>query len=1084
MPAKSKERASAKIVPLKKNEAPKGEPSPEKKSSPNTRKKTPTKPAPKLPPKHHSFMSSELAADVTSVVVIGVCILVMVGFFMTDSSGVMGNLITNLFRGLFGIGAFVLPVALIGVCIYVLFASKKQIPAYRSVPSAIIFLALITFIHILKYSENMQQLSFTEFVSTFYGDGGAYAGGLFGASIGSTLIALLGVPGAFIVLFTVTLICVMVLTGKSVFTFLYDTYLDYRERRADTIQNEAYEEYEEYDEESYDEPMPPHSMLLKPLPQREFVPERSLKRPTSKKGSKQRKPMVFEIEKTDNRQEAKKVLLIAEEINEKRFGTPYVAKPPQRVYLEPVIPHTEEDMNRGEIYVGLVPETAVVQHMMADFSDGQGAGNEEMQPARPPHQQANIPYDEPVYIPYNETAYAPSESEYEAYEEEDNDNDDVFIYPDPPAFSQPKPVNNMPMHNASMRNMPVNNAPMYNASMNSAPMGNPPMNSVPMHNASMNVAPMGNPSMNSVPMHNASTNNAPMNNAPVNNAPMHNASMNNMPMNSAPMGNAPMNNAPSNYAPAPPSTNARPSSEGGRQLTEDEFLKEYYEDEPKIIQAKKKDISYESLPEPIEKEEFVYEKPPLTLLGKNTSVQTPSSKAQILENAKKLEETLKSFGVSAKVVEICTGPTVTRYELSPGQGVKVSKISSLSDDLALNLAAAGIRIEAPIPGKSAVGIEVPNKEVQPVFVSEVIWDEEFQKFPSKLAFGLGKDIAGDVIVWDIARMPHLLIAGATGAGKSVCINTLITSILYKSTPEEVKLLMIDPKVVELSVYNGIPHLLIPVVTDPKKAAGALNWAVVEMSSRYTQFAEAGVRDLKGYNAYRKEHGDNTFLPQIVIIIDELADLMMATPKEVEEAICRLAQLARAAGIHLIIATQRPSVDVITGLIKANVPSRLAFAVSSGTDSRTILDMVGAEKLLGKGDMLFKPVGMNKPLRVQGAFISDKEVESIVTFLKKDGPVEYDAEMIERITVAAGGGLVGGEEGTDEFTDAAIEFIVKKGKASVSMLQRQFRIGYNRAARIIEELEERGIVGEEDGSKPRQVLMTKYEWQDYKNRHVD
>lgn len=470
--------------------------------------------------------------------------------------------------------------------------------------------------------------------------------------------------------------------------------------------------------------------------------------------------------------------------------------------------------------------------------------------------------------------------------------------------------------------------------------------------------------------------------------------------------------------------------------------------------------------------------PPLDLLSINQAIQSSESKSEMLNNAKKLEITLKSFGVDAKVIQINKGPTVTRYELSPSQGVKVSKIVNLADDIALNLAASGIRIEAPIPGKAAVGIEVPNKESQSVSLRSVLESETFKKFHSKLAFALGEDITGQPVVTDIAKMPHLLIAGATGSGKSVCINTLITSILYKSTPEEVKLLLVDPKVVELSIYNGIPHLLIPVVTEPKKASAALNWAVREMLERYKDFAENGVRDIKGYNAMKKEKGEGNFMPQIVIIIDELADLMLAAPGEVEEAICRLAQMARAAGMHLIIATQRPSVDVITGVIKANIPSRLAFAVSSGIDSRTILDMTGAEKLLGKGDMLFYPQGMSKPVRIQGAFLSDKEVENIVNFIKKQSLADYDKEIIDKITTDVLQSGVESEE-TDAFFDKAVDLVIQKQKASTSMLQRQFRIGYNRAARLMESLESQGIVGPEEGSKPRKVLLTKQQWEEMK-----
>lgn len=480
---------------------------------------------------------------------------------------------------------------------------------------------------------------------------------------------------------------------------------------------------------------------------------------------------------------------------------------------------------------------------------------------------------------------------------------------------------------------------------------------------------------------------------------------------------------------------------------------------------------------PAEPAEKPYVFPPINLLGRDPGNTAGSGILEQQKNGRKLEMTLKSFGVEARVINVSAGPTVTRYEVSPSQGVKVSKIVNLADDIALNLAASGIRIEAPIPGKAAVGIEVPNKETKSVYLRTVLESDAFRKHPSKLAFALGEDITGNPIVTDIAKMPHLLIAGATGSGKSVCINTLITSILYKADPKEVKLLLVDPKVVELSVYNGIPHLLIPVVTDPKKASAALNWAVREMLERYNDFAACGVRDIKGFNAMKEEKGEPAAkMPQIVIIIDELADLMMAAPGEVEDSICRLAQMARAAGMHLIIATQRPSVDVITGVIKANIPSRLAFAVSSGIDSRTILDMVGAEKLLGKGDMLFYPSGQSKPSRIQGAFVTDKEVEQIVDFLRKSSRPGYTQEMVDQITAVAK--TAGGpSEEIDEFFEQAVDLILEKEKASVSMLQRQFRIGYNRAARLMDELERRGMVGPEEGSKPRKVLITRAQWEE-------
>ena len=488
--------------------------------------------------------------------------------------------------------------------------------------------------------------------------------------------------------------------------------------------------------------------------------------------------------------------------------------------------------------------------------------------------------------------------------------------------------------------------------------------------------------------------------------------------------------------------------------------------------------------------------PPADLLTKAAN-KAGDSRQHLQETAMKLQQTLKNFGVNVTITNISCGPAVTRYELQPEMGVKVSKIVNLADDIKLNLAAADIRIEAPIPGKAAIGIEVPNKENVMVSFRELVESEEFKKHPSKISFGVGKDIGGKVTVADIAKMPHLLIAGATGSGKSVCINTIIMSILYKANPKEVKLIMIDPKVVELSVYNGIPHLMIPVVTDPKKAAGALHWAVDEMTDRYQKFANASVRDLKGYNAKIESlptiEGDPKpeKLPQIVIIVDELADLMMVSPGEVEESICRLAQLARACGIHLIIATQSPSVNVITGLIKANMPSRIAFAVTSGVDSRTILDMNGAEKLLGKGDMLFSPQGIPKPVRVQGAFVSDEEVSAVVGFIKEqNGQVTYSAEMEEKLsnmesantTVAIDSSADAGDGRDVYFADAA-RLLMEKEKGSIGMLQRYFKIGFNRAARIMDQLEEAGIVGPEEGTKPRRVLMSPEQFEQYEEEYL-
>ena len=483
-----------------------------------------------------------------------------------------------------------------------------------------------------------------------------------------------------------------------------------------------------------------------------------------------------------------------------------------------------------------------------------------------------------------------------------------------------------------------------------------------------------------------------------------------------------------------------------------------YDSEKTQTVSIKQEISYDN-----------YKMPSVNLLNKIDNKNEDNSRKAVLKNASILEQTLANFGVQAKVNQVTVGPTITRYEIQPSPGVKVSKIVNLTDDIALSLAAKSIRMEAPIPGKSAIGIEVPNETPLMVGLRDVFESAEFKKFDSPLAMALGKDISGKPIIGDIGKMPHLLIAGSTGSGKSVCVNTLISSILYKAKPDEVKLLLIDPKVVELANYNGIPHLLIPVVTDPKKAANALNWAVVEMNKRYKMFAENGVKDITSYNEKCEDK-----LPKIVIIIDELADLMMASANDVEDYICRLAQMARAAGMHLIVATQRPSVDVITGVIKANIPSRIAFAVSSQTDSRTILDMGGAEKLLGKGDMLFYPLGASKPVRIQGAFISENESENIIDFVKSQvkEEIKYEEDILDTIS------KVNMEKSSDEddLLSEAIEFVVQSGQGSASMLQRKFKIGFNRAARLIDSMEERGIVGPNEGSKARKVLMSRQDLQ--------
>ena len=491
------------------------------------------------------------------------------------------------------------------------------------------------------------------------------------------------------------------------------------------------------------------------------------------------------------------------------------------------------------------------------------------------------------------------------------------------------------------------------------------------------------------------------------------------------------------------------------------------------------------VPEPVQ--DGQYHMPPVSMLETTDGPGQRDVQNEINSVGNKLVETLQDFGVKTSFVGSSRGPAVTRYELQPAAGVKISKITNLSDDLSMNLATAGIRIEAPIPGKAAVGIEVPNKKSTIVRMRELVESNSFRSSKSYLTVALGRDIAGETAIADLSKMPHLLIAGATGSGKSVCINSMIISLLYKSTPDNVRFLMIDPKVVELGIYNGIPQLLVPVVTDPRKAAGALNWAVTEMLNRYKTFAANSVRDLKSYNALAASRGNVNEdgqpmekMPRIVIIIDELADLMMAAPNEVEDSICRLAQMARAAGMHLVIATQRPSVDVITGIIKANIPSRIAFSVSSQVDSRTILDMGGAEKLLGHGDMLFSPVGSQKPKRIQGCFVSDSEIESVVGFIKKSQEADYSESIAEEIERNAaedkdGGGSDEADEDMDPMMPDAIKCIVESGQASTSFLQRRLRLGYARAGRLIDQMEQKGIIGPPDGSKPRQVLITYQQW---------
>jgi len=837
--------------------------------------------------------------EIWSIIIIAVSILALVSVAAPDSVGFVGRVINTTLFGLFGMGAFIIPVVVIVVNIYAIVSKSSQLKTYQVISGITILVMFLSLLHLFTHDASVTYANLIDYIVLNFTAGTALNGGLIGALFGNLLFAILGPTGSYIVVISVMLVLIVFLTGRSFFGGVRSAYRGVKGSIEDMRhEDDKYEDYDEYIEE----------------PEDERAPIRDRKKPKYKK--------VVDFVMTGGRKKDKneRILLFQDEFEKKKGSA---------------------------LDIEFDPEASFKKESKNSFKPLD---------ITPRDNDASDEFDE-FRINITGIVEDGDEPDEEILSAEDYDeNHEISFKGDIDAESD-----------------------------------------------------------------------------------------------------------------APEPQQARAGVElfdENKRYTKKE--KAELEKEAMVAQIAKEASTTQEKPK-------VHEFPPETLLKKGGVENKLASKAQILETSKKLEATLKSFGVEAKVMEVSKGPTVTRYELSPGQGVKVSKISGLADDLALNLAAQGIRIEAPIPGKAAVGIEIPNKEAQVVYFRDIVSDSEFKNFSSKLAFGLGKDIAGKTVVHDIARMPHLLIAGATGAGKSVCINTLVGSILYKASPDEVKLIMIDPKVVELSVYNGIPHLLIPVVTDPKKASGALNWAVREMLRRYELFAETGMRDLKGYNTFAEQTGERDKEPQIVIIIDELADLMMAAPGEVEDSICRLAQMARAAGLHLIIATQRPSVDVITGVIKANIPSRLAFSVSSGTDSRTILDMVGAEKLLGRGDMLFSPIGTSKPIRIQGAFISDSEVEAMVEFLKAGSEQEYSQEMIDSIT-SVGKEIELGDD-LDEHFDQAVEFVIQKEKASASMLQRQFRIGYNRAARLIEDLEAKGIIGPEDGSKPRKVLMTSYMWQE-------
>lgn len=1075
--------------------------------------KTKNTSSPKIP------INNNLSLEITSILIICFSILLIISIFF-DSGGFLGKSLSNLFKGLFGIGAYFLPIIMIISSIYVFFVQSNKINIFRLVLYIIAFILLITFFHIINREDISNFSNYFTYLANEYKTGSFLDGGIFGALIGDLFIKTIGVLSSYIVIIILFISTIFLLTGKSFFTtvskgfknlsnyfyYEYDIKDDTEEENINNLSRKnvfskikekiSTEKIIQNNEDEYEQPPPPPitKRTTKKLPNPDIVidsgidfemPRRTIKRYNNylfdgvDKYKRIEKPVFFDMNKNTKLDKEKKIIFAMDEINNpKKYANNYNNTINNNKQVDNDLRNFENIKIPSD---DMCYKTAAVSKPLEKDFNKNSFNNSDLFEVKSKEEYINDVYKKKKL----ENLTSTNKFDIDLKFANNKSIDDIFENP-PEEFLQ----------NEVDENHLNNLDEFYNFNDNSEDEDIENINnSIPLNNSvKLDYKPSYDDNIsNNIPLNNDNN----LNDILLDDDNSEDILLDNNYLNDILLEddddskNIPLNNN-KLVCNNENTTNIKKDNDGFTIINQNENVnkqtnksidkieeKEQNINEPIIIKPDvEKMVTNLNVQETIKKE-YVF--PKLSFLSKNPNNGDENNDMELRENSYILVKTLKSFNVNAQVINISKGPSVTRYELSIEDGIKVSKILGLADNLALSLAASSIRIEAPIPGKSAVGIEIPNKEVKSVFLSEVICAEKFQKFPSKVAFGLGKDITGNVIVTDIAKMPHMLIAGATGSGKSVCINTLITSILYKANPEEVKLMMIDPKVVELSVYNGIPHLLTPVVTEPEKAAGVLNWAVSEMMERYNLFAKTGTRNLIGYNDLKAENNEPK-LPQIIIIIDELADLMMVAAKEVEASICRLAQLARAAGIHLIIATQRPSVDVITGLIKANIPSRIAFAVSSGTDSRTVLDTVGAEKLLGKGDMLFRSVDMNKPLRIQGAFISDKEVEHIVTFIKENSSPDYDETIINKIESSTKSNDTLASDNSDELTEDVISFLVKKGKASTSMIQRQFRIGYNRAARIIEELEDRGIVSSENGSKQRDVLMDRYQYEEYLNRY--
>jgi S-DNA-T family DNA segregation ATPase FtsK/SpoIIIE len=895
--------------------------------------------------------------EIKMLIMLGTAVLLFVFLLWGsgDDAGLIGKALSMLLLGLIGIGAWILPVMLIAGAVYVIGEKNDAIFKIRAIFSAVLFVALLAFIHGLGGADRYDGLKFFPFLAYAFTHGASSNGGLFGALLYMGLYKLVGNVGTYIILVLVMVMMLMLISGGSLVGFVRGVanYADdMREQYMDYYYTD--DDYDDYDEEE-------DYTVSQPVRKQARVARRNALSEQTPAPEQPRPIVAFDMKREADK--GKKISVITDELKSEEKAKAEAEAPDSQSarydggFILPTI-------NGGKGSSKVSNETEVLYNDYTGLAD-------------------TVDTDSNTFIDIDTGEIFDGKAPTDIYIEETQ----LAIHINTEEETQP----------AVHINTEEETQPAVHINMEET-----------------------------------------------------------------------------DFTPTAPAVEDVPPVED----TEADDVPWYTEEEEPTINAAEETKLVDKLEVDTKRTEYRF--PKLEFLGVNSNPSAEKNKEEILHKARKLEETLAIFKVEAKVIDISIGPTVTRYELAPSVGTKVSAVTNLENDIKFSMAAESIIIEAPIPGKSAIGIEIPNDTRESVYYSEVLRSEQFQKFKSKIAFGLGKDITGEVTVADLAKMPHLLVAGTTGSGKSVCINTIIMSILYKATPDEVKMIMVDPKMVELSVYNGIPHLLLPVVTEPEKAAGALNWAVVEMERRYKLLAKSGTRNIEGYN---QKVAPEEKLSQIVIIIDELADLMMVVGKEIETSICRLAQKARAAGMHLVLATQRPSADVLTGLIRSNVPSRIAFKVSGSMDSRIILDATGAEKLLGKGDMLFKTADMSKPMRIQGAFITDDEVERVVSYISPETP-QYDEGIINEINKAStsvGGG--GGEDGEeDALTDEVLGWIVSNPKcASAGKVQRHFKIGFNRASRIIEDLENRGILGPARGSQPREVLMDKYELRERRER---